>query len=256
MNRAFLLIALIAGCSQGLPAQAETREENAARLIAQAEQVKKQAVRLHGTAETSINSANRLAGQAHSLLLKVGTPQFKSAVAQYSGDLAQFKAHAEQYNAHLAQFQQTIGECHAGEAAFEENLKNYQLHVNLFHIPSLQSVRPPHICGHLQMTETHMNRVGQSIRNDQLRVMAAEQNLNNEELKLRAAQNSELLNAKKAMNASIREQREQQLAGEFGKLKEEYDLLKVENEALGGANSKVVADIGAATSVHAKVQTH
>jgi hypothetical protein len=57
------------------------------------------------------------------------------------------------------------------------------------------------------------------------------------------------------VNASIREKREQELAGEFGKLKEEYDLLKIENQALGGANSKVVANIGASTSVQAKLRT-
>ncbi|MBS1953053.1 MAG: hypothetical protein JST89_02645 [Cyanobacteria bacterium SZAS-4] len=237
-------------------AKAETREENAARLIAQAQNLNKQAAKLHGKAETSINAANRLAGQAHSLTLKVGSPQFKSAVAQYSGDLAQFKAHAEQYNAHLADFQKTIGECQATEAAYDKELKDYQLHVNLFHLPDLTgAVRPPHICGRLQMTQSESSRVANSVRADQLKIIAAQQNLNNEEIKLRQAQTAELSTEKKAVNASIREKHEQELAGEFGKLKQEYDLLKMENEALGGANSKVVASVGASMRVQAKVRT-
>ncbi len=256
MMRAMTLIAVTIGLCMAQAAKAETREENAARLIAQAENFKKQAAKLHGKAETSINAANRLAGQARSLTLRIGSPQFKSAVAQYSGDLAQFKAHAQQYNAHLAEFQKTIGECRAGEAAYDKELKDYQLHVNLFHLPDLtEAVRPPHICGRLQMSESETSRVANGIRSDQLKIIAAQQNLNAEELKLRQAQTAELSTTKKAVNASIREKHEQELAGEFGKLKEEYDLLKMENEALGGANSKTVANIGASMSVQAKVRT-
>lgn len=261
MIRAMTFLAVIVGLytAQAATAQTtktETREENAARLIAQAEKINKQAAKLHGKAETSINAANRLAGQARSLTLKVGSPQFKSAVAQYSGDLAQFKAHAEQYNAHLADFQKTIGECQATQAAYDKELKDYQLHVNLFHLPDLTgAVRPPHICGQLHMTQSDSARVANSLRMDQLKIIAAQQNLNAAETKLMQAQTDELSTAKKAVNASIREKHEQELAGEFGKLKQEYDLLKMENEALGGANSKVVASVGASVSVHAKVKT-
>jgi len=127
MIRTTTLMAVTLGLCMAQAANAETREENAARLIAQAENFKTQAAKLHGKAETSINAANRLTGQAHTLLLKVGSPQFKSAVAQYSGDLAQFKEHAELYNAHLADFQKTVGECRAGEAAYDKELKEYQL---------------------------------------------------------------------------------------------------------------------------------
>jgi len=255
MTRSALIVATVLSILTAQQVSAETREENARRLIAQANDLKTQAAKLHGKAETSINNANRLTGEAHSLLLKMGTPEFKSAVAQYSGDLSQFRAHADQYNAHLAEFQKTIGECHAGEAAYENSLKDYQLHVNLFHIPDFQTIKPPHVCGQLKMSQADSGRVAYNIRNDQIKILKAEQQLNTEETKLRTAQSAQLLNAKKAVNASIREKHEQELAGEFGKLKEEYDLLKIENQALGGANSKVVASIGATTSVQAKIRT-
>ncbi len=255
MIRSAIFIAAAFSIVSAQHALAETREENALRLIAQANSFKTQASKLHGKAETSINGANRLTGEAHSLLLKIGSPQFKSAVAQYSGDLSQFREHANQYNAHLVDFQKTIGECHAGEAAYENSLKDYQLHVNLFHIPDLANIRPPHVCGQLHLSQFQSAKVANSLRNDQVKVLEAEQKLNNEELKLRAAQSAELLNSKKAVNASIRDKHEQELAAEFGKLKEEYDLLKIENQAIGGANSKIVAGIGASTSVQAKIRT-
>ncbi|HEY9677965.1 MAG TPA: hypothetical protein V6C76_08140 [Drouetiella sp.] len=257
MNRSLIPMALLVLVAYAAPrAVAETREESAAQLIAQNAAFKQQAQQLHGSAEKSISNANRLAGEAHSLVLKAGTPQFKTAVAQYSGDLALFRAHAEQYNAHLDDFRKTVGECHAGEAAYEASLKSYQLHVDMFHVPNLNSVKPPHICRNMQMSQDEATRLAYSMRNDQLRVLKAENNLNMEEQKLAQAKAAEMLNEKKAVNAAIRDKREQLLAGEFGKLKEEYDLLKVENQALGGPSSKVVAAVGAQTSVSAKLAGH
>lgn len=255
VRKTAVFLTVVLSIVSGQQALAETREENALRLIAQANNLKTQAAKLHGKAETSINNANRLSGEAHSLTLKIGSPQFKSAVAQYSGDLTQFREHAVQYNVHLADFQKTIGECHAGEAAYENSLKDFQLHVNLFHIPDMANIRPPHVCGRLKMTEAQTAQVANQMRNDQVKIIAAEKQLNAEEVSLRAAQSSELLNSKKAVNAAIRDKHEQELAAEFGKLKEEYDLLKMENQALGGANSKIVAGIGASTSVQGKINS-
>lgn len=232
----------------------ETREQNASRLIAQNKALNDAATKLHGKAETDINQANRLKGQAQQLILKVGTPQFKAAAAQYSNDISQFREHANQYNAHLADFGKTIGECHAGQKAYEESLRGYELHVKQFHIPALNDIRPPHICGELNMSASQTARVANQMREDRIRVVQAEKELNDQEMKLGLAEKAELINSKKAVNASIRAQREQELAGEFGKLKEEYDLLKIENKALGGGSSPVVAGIGASSSVHGRIR--
>ena len=227
----------------------ETREENAARLIAQTNDFKLRVQELHGKVDANVNDANRLKGQAEHLtnVLKAGTAQYQAATAQYSGDLSQFKNHAQQYQLHMEDFKKTMGECHANEKIYEAQAEEYKLHLQTWHMPD---IRPPHICGLLNVSQDQAMHIANTLRVDQMRVAAATGDMLNAQQKLATAEQAELGLAKKAIGSSIREKREQELAGEFGKLKQEFDLLKIERQALGGT---LLSPTGAGTSVNTVV---
>jgi hypothetical protein len=84
------------------------------------------------------------------------------------------------------------------------------------------------------MSEADAAKIANSMRVDEMRVVASETALNNQENRLKIAEQESLVAAKKAHNAALRDQREQELAGEFGKRKEEYDLLTIEKTAISG----------------------
>jgi len=245
-----MIALIIAGVQMG--SAKETREENAARLIAQNEQFKKKVTELHGRADAEINGANRLNGQAQQLQikLKAGTPEYKEALVQYEADINEFRNHANAYNAHINDFEKTVGACHANEQQYQANLKQFELHTKDFHLPN---VKPPHICVRLNVSDAQAAKMANSMRMDEMRILSSEQELNKQENRLKVAEQESLLAAKKATNAAERDKREQELAAEFGKLKEEYDLLTIEKTAISGTVALKTPG-SADSSVHGQIK--
>jgi hypothetical protein len=230
------------------------RIEQATRLKGVADDYIRYTQGFHEYAEKQILEAQKLEGEAKVMQgvmpvipnLKMNGPQYQEAVKQYSDDLSQFVGHASTYNGHMQTFDREMGQCHANEDKYLASLKEYELHLEKFHVPNLRLpdvamrampvVRPPHICHALVMSEDQARSMSSQYFNDQLKLLAAEQSLNHAEGQLRLAQQgSNVVNAK--LNTEIlRQKREQELAMEFGKLKEEYDLLLDERNRIATIN--------------------
>jgi hypothetical protein len=230
------------------------RIEQATRLKGVADDYIRYTQSFHEYAEKQILEAQKLEGEAKVMQgvmpvipnLKMNGPQYQEAVKQYSDDLSQFVGHASTYNGHMQIFDREMGQCHANEDKYLASLKEYELHLEKFHVPNLRLpdvamrampvVRPPHICHALVMSEDQARSMSSQYFNDQLKLLAAEQSLNHAEGQLRLAQQgSNVVNAK--LNTEIlRQKREQELAMEFGKLKEEYDLLLDERNRIATIN--------------------
>ena len=172
---------------------------------------------------------------------KLSKEQYEMGAKQYKNDVNNFAAHAQAYDAHLKEFQKSVGECHAGEKALDAVLKKYEIHVSDFHIQMQQvKLRPPHICRRMQETvDRDFNQIANSMMNDQRRVMEAEQKLQKTEAELQNAEQANAVVGTKAANEAKREEGEKALAGEFGRLKEEYDLLKMERDRLATVNPNI-----------------
>jgi hypothetical protein len=222
------------------PYDPQARIENARNLIKANEAYQKQARKLHAELQETIKVAQTLQGNATKLQLdatggslapKLTGAQLKAAQAQFHTDLDRFKLHAQDYNNHLHQFQGTIGECHANEAAFQAQLNGFRMHVEQFHMPN---IRPPHICGHLNLTERESALMANQMRVDEQRAVAAEGALRQTEAKLanEVAQTATL--QARVMNENKRELAEQKLAQEYARLHEEYETLNIESQALSG----------------------
>jgi hypothetical protein len=240
----------------------DARCQSAAEIIGDCQKFETGAALFHQNAETLIAQATKLKGQARILQTKVPTlplqgkmsaAEYALGAKQYGADLADFRNHAQAYQGHLKQFQSTIGECHAHAAALDNVLKKYEIHVGEFHI-NTADIRPPHICGALQMT---VNRDFTSIANqmvsDQMRVLQAEGQLRTQEADLRNAEQASAAGSIKAMDRVKREENEQALAGEFGRLQIEYELLKSQKDRLATATTKGVVGKVTQSSVSGKI---
>lgn len=237
------------------PAMTETREENARRLITQANEFKLKVRQFHSDANKQIDDAKKLKGQADQLRMQLnnGSPEYKAALNQYNQDISQFKSHADLYNQHMAAFEKTMGQCHADEAQYQAHLKDVQLHLTVFHMPD---IKPPHICKGFEISSQEAAHYSNSLKTDQMRIVEAETALNKSENKLQTAEQASALTSKQAANAAFRDQKEGELAGEFGKLREEYKMLDIERQAIGGNPATVATSPGtsAKTSVSAKIR--
>jgi len=181
--------------------------------------------------------------------LKLSTEEYKSALNQYTGDVSKFVEHSELYNAHLSNFDTQIGACHASQEAYAENLRKYEMHLSEFHLPDLRLpsvalktgvIKPPHICPQMMLSEDGAKSMVNTYFNDQLRVFAAEQGLRTAEQQLQTArQGAGVANAKLETEIK-RGKAERDLAIEFGKLREEYDLLKTERDRIASINKPAV----------------
>ena len=214
--------------------------EHAAELIAQSK-------RLQGEAQVLQTRAPVLPAAA-----KLSGAQLQAALKQYGGDVNNFAQHAGAYDQHLKTFQATVGECHANQQALDSVIKKYEIHTDQFHISNLpSSIRPPHICKRMLDQMGDMSHEINSMMMDQKRVMEAQIELAKSEANLQNAESEATGTHSKAINEAKRQDGEQALASEFGRLKDEYDLLKVEKDQLSGNNQ-----LGKVTrsSVSAKVK--
>jgi hypothetical protein len=270
-------------CSSVLPGQVQSAQE----IIKDSQDLIVRARKFHLQSETLIAQANKLQGEASGLQngkptlkgsetnttlngsaemlhtnivlpkpAKLTKQQYELGAKQYTGDVSNFAEHAKAYDAHLKQFQKAVGECHAGEKALDNVLKKYEIHVSDFHIQMAEiKLRPPHICHRMQETvDRDFNSIANSMMNDQRRVMEAEQRLRKTEAELQNSEQANVVVGMKAENEAKREEGEKALAGEFGRLKEEYDLLKMERDRLATVNP----NIGRVTqsSVSATIKGH
>jgi hypothetical protein len=195
--------------------------------------------------------------------LKLTAAQYSAALNQYSSDVVKFTEHAQQYDSHLQKFNTEIGACHANDQAYAANLKKYEMHLQEFHMPNLRLpsvaiatgvIRPPHLCPAMMVSEGEALQITGKYFNDQLRLVSAQQQLQTAEKQLRDTQKGMGLANQKLETEIKRGQGERDLAVEFGKLQEEYDLLKTEKERIASANKLSSPTSAKGTTVTTKVQ--
>lgn len=240
----------------------ERRIANAQELIDEGSALKLKAQAFHRHAEQLIAQATKLKGEAQYLhgnmapppVVKLSPVQLKAAQDSYKTHIDEFRTHAEAYQAHLQDLRNTVGECHANQAAYQQFANQVTLHVAQFHIP-VPDVRPPHVCRRLGMTSQEMWHTANAMAGDIKRVEQSEADLQVAQNKLQGVEALSPGLDNKAGAEAVREQKEQELAGEFGKLREEYDLLKAEGNILA-KNGKGFSGGGEITraSVSAKVK--
>jgi hypothetical protein len=137
------------------------------------------------------------------------------------------------------------------------------MHLQEFHAPNLRlpsvamatgAIRPPHLCPAMVVSEGQAAQITGTYFNDQLRVLQAQQNLQLAEKQLRDTKVGANLANQKLETEIKRGQGERDLAVEFGKLREEYDLLKTEKERIASANKLASPTTQKGTTVTTKVQ--
>lgn len=240
ISRVLLTVSVLSCWPVFLPASAQEeccsqpgRIESAKHLIAQSEKFKLKASQFHLGASDAINNAKKLQGQAEKLRGISGSVD-AGAPKEYQANLQAFKDHATQYKAHLNQVEQQLGFCKASEAEYKQQLKDYSLHVEQFHMPN---IRPPHICGQLQISQQQASQIANSMRADQQRLMRSEAELANTEANLENAMQSSMGADASLYHRSQLAEAERKLAGEFASLKTEYELLKIQHDSLSGAKT-------------------
>jgi len=233
------------------------RIQSAHELIKEIDQFQINAKKLHVHSENIIAQAERLRGGASKFDIntppvnsgvKMNSAQLLEAKRQYQADIKEFTEHAKAYNQHLQDFQTLLGECHKSSQALAAVLQKYELHVTQFHL-NMPNIRPPHICGALQERVGDLTSEAHRMMGDQIRVAEAEAKLDREQQGLQLADGAVGTLQTKAMLTAQRAEGEFALASEFGRLKEEYDMLKTEKDTIYGAGKTSVK----LTSVSGKV---
>jgi hypothetical protein len=224
----------------------KARIESAQKIIDSLEKIKKSAKLYHEHAVQLIADSKRLQGEAQVLqtrvpvlpsAAKLSGAQLETALKQYNADVNSFAAHAGAYDQHLKTFQTTIGECHANQQAIDGAVKQFEIHTAQFHVPTLPaSIRPPHLCPKMMAQMGDMSSQISGMMMDQKRVMEAQNALAHTEGQLQNAEAETASTHTKAINEAKRQEGEQALAAEFNRLKDEYDLLKVEKDQVSGNN--------------------
>ena len=221
------------------------RVESARQLIAQEKKFQLNAKQYHLNAASSINNARTLKGKADKLKLQSGAIDSNSP-KEFKAAIDAFTDHAKLYRAHLNELERTLGYCKASEAEYKRNLKQYTLHTEKYHV---ESIRPPHICGELQLTTSESNSMANSMRVDAQRVNKSEVELAASEAKLKSVIDGSKHASETLAKRSKLQEEERKLAGEFAALKTEYELLEIQRTALLGTPMK-----GASKTVSGKVK--
>lgn len=226
------------------------RIESAQKLICQEQEFQLKASQFHAGAASTLNDSTKLQGSAEELRsrLKLQGASKDKAAKQLKQAIADFKLHSEQYRSHLQQVEQQLGFCQASAKEYQENLTAYTLHTEQFHLPD---IRPPHICKELNLTQAQSSHLANSMRVDQQRVMLSEQTLASAESNLADQIQHSMAADGQLLKRSALTQEERKLSGEFASLKTEYEMLKIQHQALGGFSSDVTI---VHPSVHAKLK--
>lgn len=169
---------------------------------------------------------------------KLSGAALQSAVRDYTKDLQTFVNHADRYKYNLNVFRTTIGECQRAQATYDQQRQLYDLHCNQFHVNGLNTIEPPHICGALQATAGEASHIANMLRADEQKLAASMQELRNNNALVQESRNMVAANLAATANESVRQREEEKLAREFGRLREEYEMLKIQSKMLGGEKQK------------------
>ncbi len=184
------------------------------------------------------SSEERLTGRASELqtlpmpnipLIRLKGPQLQQAMKQFNNDVEQFKIHAADYNKHYNLFRSQIGECHAAKSAFDSLHKKYEMHCDTYH---LNNIPPPKLCPPMNASVSEANSIANQLRNDQMRALRAEAQLNAEEGRLKEVEAMSGKADALVVKSGERDRREREIAGMFGRLRQEYDLLEIERKTI------------------------
>lgn len=201
---------------------------------------------LHENMQNQILIAKTLKGNANMMQngIPVVTPPklsgaaLQSAVRDYTKDLQTFVNHADRYKANLNVFRTTIGECQRAQATYNQQRQLYDLHCNQFHVNGLNTIEPPHICGVLQATAGEASHIANMLRSDEQKLSASMQELKNNNALVQESRSIVAANLAATANDAVRQREEEKLAREFGRLREEYEMLKIQSKMLGGEKQK------------------
>lgn len=167
-------------------------------------------------------------------LIKLKGPQLQQAMQQFNVDVAQFRVHAAEYQKHLNLFRSQIGECQAAKGAFDALHKKYEMHCDAYH---LNNIPPPHLCLEMNVSASEASSIANQLMSDQMRALRAEAQLNAEEAKLNQLEGMQGKADNLVVKASDRARREREIAGMFGRLRQEYDLLEIERKTIEHSRS-------------------
>ncbi len=195
---------------------------NADHYLAQAEKTIAETKKLQGEARRYRKNLNiqapLLRGQALS-----------DAKKQYKIDLSQFSDHVRKYNLHTLDVRKSYGQCQASKAAYEKMKKDLSLHCDQFH---MKDVEPPHICLDIDSSVVEALSAQNKVQQQAMRVAQAQMDLDKEEARLqKSIKETGIIDAELMTNSAMA-LKEQELASEFGRLKEEHRQLDVERRAL------------------------
>ena len=209
--------------------QSVNYKKHAQLLIAQNAKVTADAKRLQG-------NANAYQAKLAPKIRKLNGAQLAQARGMFKSDLLAFNQHAREYQEHTRQVRAQLGECNASEQEFERNKLSYELHCGQYH---MADVAPPHICPGMRAAYGDAAAAQNRLRTDTQRLNAQEANLAESEERL-----SKAIGASAQGDADITKQnnrylKEQELAAEFGTLKEEYRQLEVGRKALQANGVKI-----------------
>ncbi|HEY9757389.1 MAG TPA: hypothetical protein V6C97_19630 [Oculatellaceae cyanobacterium] len=213
-----------------------------------------------GTMLKAKTQSNMLQGGVHAtgavlspIKLHMTPDQLKSAVSQYSADLRQFYLDVKDYHLASEALKKQIGECTENEQQWQAKLSKDKLQLNNVVIatgvtnmppppPTPPDIPPPRVCcagclitgrcGHLG-TGGGPNGAA-ATRADSQREAMARADLAKTQAQLGVAETEGQFIHQKAFDEAKIEQSQQNLAEKFGRLKQEYDTLKIEKEALTG----------------------
>ncbi|MBX9689013.1 MAG: hypothetical protein K2X27_20055 [Candidatus Obscuribacterales bacterium] len=219
------------------------RIKQAERILAENREFLKESNLFIAQAEESVSEAKKLQGQAHQYQknLQLHAPllsgkALSDARKQYKLDLADFAKHVKLYNMHTQQVRQNYGHCKASLAAFEKMKKELELHCDQFH---MKNIEPPHIC--LQIDSSVVEALGaqNKVKAQAERVAQAEMDLAKTEARLQKSIAERGIIDGEVMAKSKLALKEQALAEEFGRLKEEHRQLDVERKAISRSTAAV-----------------
>lgn len=215
-------------------------------LIEQNREFIQQGKALHEQIQNQILIAKTLKGEANMFLNnipaakppKLAGPALQAAVRDYTRDLQAFVNHADRYKANLETFRKTIGECQRAQATYEQQRGLYKLHCDQFHVSGLSNIEPPHICGAVVATAGEASTIANMLRSDEQKLRASMAELNNNSALVNESRNMVAANLTATATESIRQREEEKLAKEFGRLREEYEMLKIQSNMLGTKNQQ------------------
>lgn len=212
------------------------RIEQAKNIIESNKKIVNDASLFLAQSEQTIADIKKLQGEARQYRknLHIQAPLLKGqalndAKKQFSIDLSQFSEHVRKYNLHTLDVRKNYGQCQASKAAYEKMKRDLSLHCDQFH---MKDVEPPHIC--LQIDSSVVEALGaqNKVQQQAMRVAQAQMDLDKEEARLqKSIKERGIVDAELMSNSAIA-LKEQELASEFGRLKEEHRQLDVERKAL------------------------